>query len=168
MPILRDFVKSGKAQFDRSRNDFPITLHDPCNLVRLMGVVMPQRQILEEIVPAGRFREMTPHGVHNYCCGGGSGFAIMSGHNFGDWRHHIAGRKKFRQILEAFANEPMDKEHPKYVCAPCSNCKGQIRDILRYYDASEKAGLYYGGLVELIVNAMTDVKPGYINFEEMR
>ncbi len=29
---------------------------------------------------------MTPHGVDNYCCGGGSGFAIMNSYNFGDFR----------------------------------------------------------------------------------
>ena len=38
-PLLRDIVMSGKIDFDPSRNDFPVTLHDPCNLVRLMGVV---------------------------------------------------------------------------------------------------------------------------------
>jgi Fe-S oxidoreductase len=164
-PLLRDIVKSGRLKFDKSRNDFPVTLHDPCNLVRLMGIVSPQREIIREIVPEGRFREMAEHGVHNYCCGGGSGFAIMSGRNFADWRHHVSGRRKFRQILEAFQDEPMDNEHPKYVCAPCSNCKGQIRDILAYYDAWEKAGIYYSGLVELIVNAMADLKPGYIDWE---
>lgn len=165
MPLLRDIVMSGKIKFDKSRNDFPVTLHDPCNYVRLMGIVQPQREVIREIVPEGRFREMTPHGVHNYCCGGGSGFAIMSGHNFGDWRHHMTGRRKFRQILEAFGNEPMDQEHPKYVCAPCSNCKGQLRDMIEYYDAWEKHGIYYSGLVELIVNAMADVKPGFIDWE---
>jgi hypothetical protein len=59
----------------------------------------------------------------------------------------------------------MGPEDYKYVCAPCSNCKGQIRDIITYYDAFEKHGIYYGGLVELIVNAMVDVKPGYIDWE---
>jgi len=165
MPILRDIVKSGKIRFDKSRNDFPVTLHDPCNLTRLMGVISPQREVIREIVPEGRFREMTPHGCDNYCCGGGSGFAIMSGQNFADWRHHVSGRRKFRQILEAFGDEPMDQEHPKYVCAPCSNCKGQLRDIISYYDAWERAGIYYGGLVELMVNAMADAKPGFINWE---
>jgi Fe-S oxidoreductase len=165
MTTLLEIVRSGKIKFDKSRNDFPVTLHDPCNMVRLMGIVSPQREIIDAVVPEGRFREMTPCGVHNYCCGGGSGFAIMSGNNFADWRHHISGRRKFRQILEAFQDEPMDQEHPKYVCAPCSNCKGQIRDIIRYYDAWEKAGVYYGGLVELMVNAMVDAKPGYIDWE---
>ena len=58
-----------------------------------------------------------------------------------------------------------DKDLPKYVCAPCSNCKGQLRDIINYYDAWEKAGIYYGGLVELIVNAMVDVKEPFIKWE---
>jgi len=165
MVTLRDIVRSGKIKFDKSRNDFPVTLHDPCNLVRLMGVVSPQREIIKAVVPEHRFREMAPHGVDNYCCGGGSGFAIMSGHNFADWRHHMTGRRKFRQILEAFQDVPMDRDHPKYVCAPCSNCKGQIRDIITYYDAWEKAGVYYGGLVELMVNAMVDATPGYVDWE---
>ena len=166
-PILRDIVlgKYREVKFDKSRNDFPVTLHDPCNYVRLMGIVKPQREVIKHIVPEERFREMTPHGVENYCCGGGSGFAIMSGHNFGDWRHHVSGRRKFRQVLEAFADEPMDQEHPKYICAPCSNCKGQLRDIIDYYDGWEKYGLYYSGLVELMVNAMVDVKPGFIDWE---
>jgi len=165
MVTLRDIIRSGRIKLDPSRNDFPVTLHDPCNMVRLMGIVSPQREVINAVVPEGRFREMTPHGVENYCCGGGSGFAIMSGHNFADWRHHMTGRRKFRQVLEAFADEPMDREHPKYLCAPCSNCKGQLRDIITYYDAWEKAGIYYGGLVELVVNAMVDAKPGFIDWE---
>jgi Fe-S oxidoreductase len=165
MPILRDIACSGRIRFDKTRNDFPVTLHDPCNYVRLMGIVSPQREILSQVVPKERFREMTPHGVNNYCCGGGSGFAIMSGRNFASWRHHLTGRRKFRQILQAFHYEPMDAEHPKYVCAPCSNCKGQMREIISFYKAQEKAGLHYGGMVELMVNAMVEAKPNYLNWE---
>jgi Fe-S oxidoreductase len=159
--LLDTIVASGKLAFDATRNDFPVTLHDPCNLVRLMGVVEPQRRILRRIAP--RFREMTPHGVDNSCCGGGSGFAIMSGHNFADWRMRVASRRKLRQLLEVFADD-LDPHHPKYVCAPCSNCKGAIRDVLAHYQAQQRVGIHYGGLVELIVNAMTDVKPGFISF----
>ena len=162
MTLLEDIVTSGKLKLDPSRNDFPVTLHDPCNIVRLMGIVEPQRRILRKIAP--RFREMTPHGVDNYCCGGGSGFAIMSGHNFPDWRFHVAGRKKLSQILDAFA-DCLDPATPKYLCAPCSNCKGQFRDMLAYYDLWERHRIFYGGLVELVVNAMADVKPGFIDWE---
>jgi Fe-S oxidoreductase len=105
---------------------------------------------------------MTPHGVDNYCCGGGSGFAIMSPYNFEAWRNLVGSRKKFLQILNAFQGE--SPEVPKYVCAPCSNCKGAIRDLLRFYHAEERSRIYYGGLVELIVNAMTGMKKPIILF----
>ncbi|MFH1843564.1 MAG: (Fe-S)-binding protein [bacterium] len=161
MTLLRDIVMTDRLKLDPSRNDFPVTLHDPCNLVRLMGIVEPQREIVRKICP--QFREMTPHGVDNYCCGGGSGFAIHSGHNFEDWRFKISGRKKLEQILNAFS-DCMGPETNKYVCAPCSNCKGQIRDMLNYYELWDKQRILYGGLVELIVNAMTDVEPGFIDW----
>ncbi len=162
MPLLRDIVLSGKIKFDPSRNDFPVTLHDPCNMVRLMGVVEPQREIVRYLCP--QFREMEPHGLDNYCCGGGSGFAIMSGNNFPDWRFQVAGRKKMEQILNAFS-DCIGPETPKYLCEPCSNCKGQFRDMLAYYNLWEENRILYGGLVELIVNAMVDVKPGFIEWE---
>jgi Fe-S oxidoreductase len=162
LTFLRDIVMSGRLKLDPARNDFPVTLHDPCNMVRMMGIVKPQRDILNAICP--QFREMTPHGVENYCCGGGSGFAIMSSHNFADWRLSVAGRMKLKQILEAFADCPQP-ETRKYVCAPCSNCKGQFRDLFNYYGVWEKSGILYGGLAELIVNAMTDLKEPFIKWE---
>lgn len=162
LTLLEEIVFSGKIRFDPSKNDFPVTLHDPCNIVRNLGIVAPQRRILRYLCP--QFREMTPHGVENYCCGGGSGFAVMSPYNFADWRIQVASRMKFKQILDAFADQP-SPEVKKYVCAPCSNCKGQIRDLLQFYGALEKSGITYGGLVELIVNAMVDIKEPFIKWE---
>ena len=164
LTMLEEIVKSGRLKLDPQRNDFPVTLHDPCNIVRSMGIVRPQREILRIIAP--KFREMTPHGVDNYCCGGGSGFAIMQSLNFPDWRASISGRMKLKQILDAFEGE-LDPSIHKYVCAPCSNCKGQIRDLFNYYHVWEKAGILYGGLVELIVNAMSDIKEPFIKWEWM-
>jgi len=162
LPVLEDIVSSGKLKLDPKRNDFPVTLHDPCNMVRLMGIVEPQRRILRKICP--QFREMEPHGVNNYCCGGGSGFAIMHSMNFPDWRVNVAGRMKLKQILEVF-KDVSDPAIKKYVCAPCSNCKGALRDLLSYYNVWEKSGILYGGLVELVVNAMTDIKQPFIEWE---
>lgn len=161
-PLLEDIVCNGRIKVDPSRNDFPVTLHDPCNVVRNMGIVEPQRRVLRKICP--QFREMEPHGVNNYCCGGGSGFAIMQGGNFPDWRNKISGRIKFKQILDAFQDK-IGPETNKYVCAPCSNCKGQMRDLLTYYDAWERCRILYGGLVELIANAMADLKEPFIEWE---
>ena len=162
LTVLRDIVSSGRLRLDPARNDFPVTLHDPCNLVRLMGIVEPQREIVRRVCP--QFREMTPHGVDNYCCGGGSGFAIMSGNGFQEWRTQVAGRKKLEQILNAFS-DCLDPSVRKYVCAPCSNCKGQIRDVLARHDVWRRHRILYGGLAELVVNAMEDVNPGFIEWE---
>ena len=156
-PLMLEILKSGSIRIDPSRNNFPVTLHDPCNYVRSMGIVKPQREILKMIAP--KFREMTPNGVHNYCCGGGGGFAIMNSFNFEDFRNKISSRMKFHQIVEAFQDTIEDKSIPKYVCAPCSNCKGALRDILEFYDATEKFNVHYDGLVELILNAMPFEKP---------
>jgi Fe-S oxidoreductase len=160
--LLEDLVCNGKIKVDPSRNDFPVTLHDPCNLTRSMGIVEPQRKIIKAICP--RFREMEPHGVNNLCCGGGSGFAVGQSMNFPAWRTRVSGRLKYAQVLEAFRDE-IGPETKKYVCAPCSNCKGQMRDLFTYYEAWDRCGLLYGGLVELIVNAMADVKEGFLEWE---
>jgi Fe-S oxidoreductase len=161
LPILEDLVCNGKLKLDPQKNDFMVTLHDPCNVVRLMGIVNPQRRILRKVVP--RFREMEPHGVENYCCGGGSGFAIMS-ENFKDWRVHVSGRMKLKQVLEVF--QGTDVTDRKYVCAPCSNCKGQLRDLFSEYEMGEKCTMIYGGIVELVVNAMVDLPRPYIEWNQ--
>ena len=164
LPLLWDLVKSKRLKLDPSKNNFPVTLHDPCNMVRQLGIVEPQRNILKAICP--QFREMTPHGVDNYCCGGGSGFAIMSSLNFPQFRDSVASRMKFNQILGAFKGTMENASIPKYICAPCSNCKGAMREILEHYEATEKFNLQYGGLVELMVNALVSMKKPFLEFLE--
>jgi Fe-S oxidoreductase len=158
-PVLEEIVNSGKLKLDPIRNDFPTTLHDPCNTVRLAGIVAPQRRILRQIAP--RFREMNPHGVENYCCGGGSGFAIMTGANMHDWKLSVAGRMKVKQILDVF-QDVIGPETLKYISAPCSNCKAQFRDLISHYNLEELCNIHYTGLVELIVNAMADIPSPFL------
>jgi Fe-S oxidoreductase len=163
LTFLNEIIKNGQLKLDPSRNaDFHVTLHDPCNIVRLMGIVKPQREILRAVCP--NFREMAPLGVDNFCCGGGSGFAIMPNLNFPDWRNNLAGRAKLRQILDTF-QDIIGPEHKKYLCAPCSNCKGQMREMFQAYGVFNKCNILYGGLVELIVNAMVDIKESFLTWE---
>ena len=163
MTFLESVVFSGKIKFDPSKNNFPVTLHDPCNIVRNVGIVEPQRRVLRYLCP--EFREMAPHGVDNYCCGGG-GLSLIAPANFTNWKVNLAGRLKFKQILDAFGDKP-GPEVKKYVCAPCMNCKTQLRDIFDYFGAKERSGIYFGGLAELIVNAMTDLKKPFIQWDEI-
>ena len=166
LPLLEQIVRSGAIKFDPSKNNFPVTLHDPCNMVRLMGIVKPQRNILKHIMSPGMFREMPNAGVMNYCCGGGSGFAVMNSLNFPEWRDNIASRMKAEQVLTAFA-DVLDPSIPKYYCAPCSNCKGAARDaLIENFKFREKYNIIYGGLVELMVNAMVDQKQPFITWED--
>jgi Fe-S oxidoreductase len=162
MTLMRDLVLGGRLPVDPTRNHFPVTLHDPCNMARLMGITEAQRDVLRAICPD--IREMTPNRTDNYCCGGGSGFALMSGKSFLDWRLEIAGAKKMEQVLAAFA-DCMDPSIPKYICAPCSNCKGQFRDLLSHRGLWKSNRIFYGGLAELVVNAMRDAKPGFLEWE---
>lgn len=161
LTLLWDIVRKGKLNLDPEKNNFPVTLHDPCNIVRLMGIVEPQRKILRKICP--QFREMNPNGVYNFCCGGGSGFAIMNSFNFPEWRVKVSARMKAKQVLDAF-QDVIDPSINKYVCAPCSNCKGTLRDLIKHYNLWDKSRITYGGLVELIVNAMVDIEEPYIEW----
>jgi Fe-S oxidoreductase len=163
LTLLADIIKNGKLKLDASRNDdIYTTLHDPCNVARLMGIVKPQRDIIKAV--SNNFREMEPHGVHNYCCGGGSGFAITQDLNFPDWRHTVSSRVKMRQILDTF-QDVIDPQYKKYVCAPCSNCKGALRDMFNAYGLFERCNILYGGLVELVVNAMVDIDKPFLEWE---
>ena len=166
LPLLRDIVRSGVLRLDPKRNDFPVTLHDSCNVVRLMGIVRPQREILQAVC-AQPLREMTPHGVWNYCCGGGGGFAIMDTLNFSEWRNAVSVRMKVRQVLDVF-RDVLDPGVNKYVVAACSNCKGAMREAIAQYGLKEKFGIGYGGLADLIVNAMSDLPRPYIEWDPER
>lgn len=171
LPLLRDLINAGKFDLNPDFNDFPVVLHDPCNVVRQMGIVKPQRDILKAVMKPGHYGnmgnpyyEMAEHGVNNYCCGGGSGFAIMSAMNFPTFRDNVASRWKLKQILEAWGEELVcNTDVPKYICAPCSNCKGAMREIIHHYDLS-RYNVHYGGLVELVVNAMTKFDTRYMEF----
>ena len=164
LPLMWEIVRSGAVKFDPKRNDFPVTLHDPCNIVRLMGIVQPQREILKRIC-AQPLRELAPRGVRNYCCGGGSGFAIMDTLNFAQWKKSVPQRMKVKQVLEAF-QDVLDPSINKYVTAPCSNCKGALRDAIAYYGLWDRYHIAYGGLVDLMVNAMVDLPGPFIEWNQ--
>jgi len=39
-----------------------------------------------------------------------------------------------------------------------------MRDLFTYYEAWDRCGMLYGGLVELVVNAMVDVREGFLEW----
>jgi len=76
------------------------------------------------------------------------------------------GPRKARQVLDAF-KDVLDPSIPKYYCAPCSNCKGSARDsMINRFGFKKKYNITYGGLVELMVNAMPNLPQPYISWSD--
>ena len=79
---LAQLKKEGRLKFRPIERS--ITYHDPCQVSRRGGATAAARYLLEE---AADFREMTPTGNYNWCCGGGGGVQAMS--RAADLRHKV-------------------------------------------------------------------------------
>ena len=142
LQVTDDYLSDGKLHLNPEKNPEPVTFHDSCNLGRMGGLYEEPRRILK--ASCKDFRDMSPNRELNYCCGGGSGFAIMSGPKFIDFRMKIAGKMKVEQIKATGA---------KKVISVCSNCKAQLRELIQYYGL-DKEGVTASGLHELVANAV--------------
>ena len=134
--LLAEYIREGRIKFDKSKLQQPVTLHDPCNLVREGGIVDEQRYILSKAV--SNFIEMTPHGIDNFCCGGGGGQLAMSEYN--DRRMKTA-EIKADQIRRTGAS---------IVVAPCHNCIDQLIQI----NSTFKLGVQVKTLAEIVADAL--------------
>jgi Fe-S oxidoreductase len=142
LQVTDEFLRKGELHLNAEKNPEPVTLHDSCNLARMGGLYEEPRRILK--ASCKDFREMYPNRELNYCCGGGGGFAIMSGRNFLDFRMKTAGKMKVDQIKATGA---------KKVVSACSNCKAQLRELLQYYGL-DRQGVTHSGVHELVANAL--------------
>lgn len=140
LEVLADYVKEGRIQLDPSRNAKTVTLHDPCNLVRMGGIIEEQRYLLKNAV-AG-FVEMYPNRQKNYCCGGGGGQLAMSRYAK---RRLAAGRIKADQIRKTGAS---------VVAAPCHNCIDQLMELNKEY----RLGVSITTVTELVAEALVAAK----------
>jgi Fe-S oxidoreductase len=130
-------IEAGRLQFDRSQNPQPVTCHDPCNFAKSCGIVEAPRVILR--AACADFREMTPHGADNWCCGGGGGLSAMN--ELREFRVNISGRKKHEQIVATGAT---------YVAAACANCKRQLGQLLEHHGSK----VVVGGVHDLLSRAI--------------
>ena len=117
-----ELVSTGKIKIDKNKKiKGPITIQDPCNLVRLRGRAEMIRYLVRETCE-GPIIEMQPNREHNYCCnGGGGGNAIGA-----PWKANRCegARIKAEQIKATGCHN---------ICAPCHNCYTSINDVLKYY-----------------------------------
>lgn len=134
--VMTDYIASGRIRLDPSRNQLPVTYHDPCNQARNGGIIDEPRYILSRTVLD--FREMTPHGEHNFCCGGGGGALSMTEYAK---RRIAAGKVKADQIRATGA---------KILATSCHNCLDQLAELNRHY----KLNVGIKNLCELVADAL--------------
>jgi Fe-S oxidoreductase len=119
LEVVAGFIREGRLKLDPSKNQKKVTIHDPCNLVRLGGIVEEQRYILKHAVTD--LVEMNPNREKNFCCGGGGGQLAMT--RFSQ-RRLKAGKVKADQIRATGA---------KIVATPCHNCIDQLMELNKHY-----------------------------------
>jgi Fe-S oxidoreductase len=134
--LLAEYIQEGRIVLDKTKLKQTVTLHDPCNLVREGGIVDEQRYILKAAVE--NFVEMTPHGVDNFCCGGGGGQLAMSEYN-----------ERRMKIAEIKADQ-IRCTGATIVVAPCHNCIDQLIQI----SSAFKLGVQVKTLAEIVADAL--------------
>ncbi len=127
MQWTADIIKDGQLEFDKSKNEHPVTYHDPCNFGRSCGITEEPRELLK--ASCSDFREMYPNRAENWCCGGGGGLSAMD--DIQDFRMEISGTKKMEQIRETGAT---------YVATACSNCKRQLTQLMEHHEEDIEVG----------------------------
>ena len=120
-----------------SKVEGPVTVQDPCNIVRGRGLHEKLRWIMNELCED--FREVDPRFEHNYCCNAGGGLI-----NCGPpWKQSrmLSNRVKAEQLSDTGAE----------ICiTPCHNCFDQVNDLSEAYDL----GVSAISLKEIIVESM--------------
>ncbi len=124
--LFYEYLRDGRIKIDPDKMfKAPVTYQDPCNVSRNGGLWEEGRAIIKHL--ARDFRDMTPNGIYNHCCGGGGGFIPM-GPEFKK-RRMESGRIKAEQIKATGA---------KIVITPCHNCFDQIGDLNKEYNLGVK------------------------------
>lgn len=124
--FYHELITTGRLKLDPSKKiNEPVTLHDPCNIIRRRGLSEKVRYVAN--ILCKDFREMNPNREHNFCCNAGGGLAALA-----QWTSHKAKGNliKAEQILRTGA---------KIVLTPCHNCHRGISDIIKYWNIDAKA-----------------------------
>ncbi len=122
--LINQYIREKRIKINKTLNNELVTLHDPCNLVRNGGLLNELRFTVKNCV--SNFVEMTPHGMDNFCCGGGGGQLAMSEYNE---RRIAIGKIKADQIKQTGA---------KVVVTPCHNCVDQLMQLNSIYKLNVK------------------------------
>jgi Fe-S oxidoreductase len=117
-----ELLKEGKIKIAQ-KYPTPVTLHDPCNVIRGGGLMDMSRYVINTICE--ELVEMHPNREHNYCCCAGGG-VINCGPPYKTTRME-GNRGKAEQLFAAKARGA------KILITPCHNCHSGLEDINHHY-----------------------------------
>ena len=132
-----ELMKQGKIKLAK-KYPGPVTVHDPCNVVRGRGHHEKLRELVRFLVD-GPIIETASNREHNICCTAGGG-VINCGPPFKNVR--LAGSKAKAEELKATG--------VKTIVAPCHNCHGGLEDTVHRY----KLGMDIKFLGDIIYECM--------------
>jgi Fe-S oxidoreductase len=131
-----ELLKSGRIKIARKIQE-PVTVQDPCNIVRGRGLHDKLRYVVRRL--CADFRDMEPRHEHNYCCAAGGGVI-----NCGPpWK--LSRMKSIKVKADQIA-----ATGAKLVITPCHNCHSGIEDVIGHY----KLGTHVSFISELLVKTM--------------
>ncbi|MCU7798219.1 MAG: (Fe-S)-binding protein [Candidatus Thiodiazotropha sp. (ex Myrtea spinifera)] len=140
LELLDKLKAEGRIKLE-GKDDTPMTLHDPCQIVRRGGVVDPPRNLLHSV--ADHFTEMTDHGVMNWCCGGGGG--VSANERAEELRLKSFDRKK-HQLEELGVNT---------MVTACANCRIILEEGLEHHEMDTEVISLTELLAEHLVSGKT-------------
>jgi Fe-S oxidoreductase len=121
-------LQEGRLKVAR-KYEKPVTLHDPCNIVRGRGLHEKARDVVKAF--CSNFIEMHPNREHNYCCCAGGG-VINCGPPYKNVR--VRGNRVKAEQLKATGAE--------VVIAPCHNCHSGLTDIIEAYEVGMELSFF--------------------------
>ena len=131
-----DLISSGKIKIAK-KYDKHVTVQDPCNTVRGLGLGEKLRYVVNAL--CDNFTDMSPNFEHNYCCAAGGG-AINCGP---PWK-----RSRMRSIK--VKAEQLEKTGAEIIITPCHNCHSGLEDVIGFY----KLGMHVKFISEILVDVM--------------
>ncbi len=131
-----ELLRDGKIKIARKIKE-PVTLHDPCNIMRGRGLYEMARYVMKAICED--FRDMWPNRQYNYCCNAG-GDTINCGP---PWKTKRCDSNKVKA-------EQLERTGAKIVVTPCHNCHSGMEDIVGYYNL----GMHVNFISELLVECI--------------
>ncbi|MGB6068131.1 MAG: (Fe-S)-binding protein [Desulfomonilaceae bacterium] len=134
--FYHELIFGGKIKIARKFEE-PVTVQEPCNIIRGRGLGSKLREIIQ--ATCADFRPPEPGFEHNYCCGAGGGVI-----NCGPpWKaSRVAGNSVKAEQLAA--------TKARVVITPCHNCHSGIEDIVSGY----KLGMHVKFFSEILMQVM--------------